>query len=180
MCGLDFCCCDSSTLFSPEGRVGGAKAAVRRASSRREPRQSCEEIPKIPPPLGVGQTPWLRGLLASLGGIPIGTRGHVRSCRAASPRLRPKSSRGLQRNPCQPKNITSAEKHKGQESTKQCSKAQSNVARKHSQSTSGLFPNKDSTLWSTGQLILHKYRPVAKGGETTAGITFAAAADRKA
>ena len=71
-------------------------------------------------------------------------------------------------NPCQPKNITSAEKHKGQESTKQCSKAQSNVARKHSQSTSGLFPNKDSTLWSTGQLILHKYRPVAKGGETTA------------
>ena len=34
-------------------------------------------------------------VMASLGGIPnpIGTRGHVRSCRAASPRLRPKSSR---------------------------------------------------------------------------------------
>ena len=34
-----------------------------------------------------------RTVMASLGGIPIGTRDHVRSCRAASPRLRPKSSR---------------------------------------------------------------------------------------
>ena len=31
--------------------------------------------------------------MASSKTIPIGTRGHVRSCRAASPRLRPKSSR---------------------------------------------------------------------------------------
>ena len=56
-------------LISPEGRVGGAKAAVRRASSRREPRQSCEEIPKIPPPLGVGQTPWSHGYVTTFGVI---------------------------------------------------------------------------------------------------------------
>ena len=55
--------------ISPEGRVGGAKAAVRRASSRREPRQSCEEIPKIPPPLGVGQTPWSHGYVTTFGVI---------------------------------------------------------------------------------------------------------------
>ena len=72
--------------ISPEGRVGGAKAAVRRASSRREPRQSCEEIPKIPPPLGVGQTPWWHGYVTTFGLIETHPdRDALSTSRAAAP-----------------------------------------------------------------------------------------------
>jgi hypothetical protein len=83
----------SRTKFSPEHKVTESKAAARRAFGRRYLDNPAKREPKNRPPQGVARTPCWHGYLASSSGIPIGTRGHLRSCRAASPRSRPKSSR---------------------------------------------------------------------------------------
>ena len=120
-------------LKSPALRQGGADAPSwsyphepRRASShggsmvyssrfgparRREP-VSCIVVPR-PAPQGPSPTQQPR---APSREICLAAKGaHSQKCSS---------------NLCQPKNITSAEKHKGQESTKQCSKAQSNITLK--------------------------------------------------
>ena len=82
-----------TTRFSPEHKVIENKAAVRRAFGRRYFDNPSIHTLKVERPAKGWAGPPGGTVMASLGRIPIGTRDHVRSCRAASPRLRPKSSR---------------------------------------------------------------------------------------
>ena len=79
--------------FSPEHKVIENKAAVRRAFGRRYFDNPSIHTLKVERPAKGWAGPPVCTVMASLGRIPIGTRGHLRSCRAASPRSRPKSSR---------------------------------------------------------------------------------------
>ena len=79
--------------ISPEHKVIENKAAVRRAFGRRYFDNPSIHTLKVERPAKGWAGPPVCTVMASLGRIPIGTRGHLRSCRAASPRSRPKSSR---------------------------------------------------------------------------------------